>query len=694
MGSRSRVLRTFNLLTMLLLFAGLAPVATTQTSEPAANSPDLRPVAGVKKPKPRVVIIGLDGMMPEQVERYRNRIPEVDRFLTRGFFSPAIESPYTDTPTNWTTIATGAWVGTHGITSFDAHLPGMLLGDSTPTFNSRLAQAEYLWHAAERQGKRSILINYPIAFPKLLKNGVVIGGDGLTSRAWAVRHPDLITSFRRVPRGKPLVLGPAKDWKNVPPSYKVLREGVVVLSEQVRIEWGASGLVESGVIPATAERRYVLIFKDGDATKLLLSASRDAGKPIAVLARGDWSGWVKENFSGKDCLRQYKVLDLNADGTEVTIYGTIAATLMGWAYPAGLEQRIIANAGAYVEALELSPDQALSVGWFGPDVAKELMSIQAEWFAKTVAYLNRTEDWDLMMMHFHEPDGINHQELGKLDPSMGPEINSRADAFLGDTIAILFQMAAKIAQECDDGHTYVMVVSDHGNLPLTKIINVQGIMMREGWTSYAKNEKTGRWSLDPAHSVAAFENSGVWINLKGRELNGLVEPGPKYEELRTKIINRLQKVTDPETGKPVFSIVAKREDLEELGIWGERTEDVFAFNKPYYVAWSGPKSMTINIPEELMNTYRDSREVIPLATATAAGYYDRTLTADHWGLPTGTVGYASNRATFILTGPGIVPGGRAARVNLVDAAPTASHLLGIRPPEQCEGRIVWQALEK
>jgi hypothetical protein len=104
--------------------------------------------------------------------------------------------------------------------------------------------------------------------------------------------------------------------------------------------------------------------------------------------------------------------------------------------------------------------------------------------------------------------------------------------------------------------------------------------------------------------------------------------------------------------------------------------------------------MTKNIPEELMNTYRDSREVIPLATAIDAGYYDRSLTADHWGLPTGTVGYASNRASFILYGPGVVQGGSAARINLVDVAATTSYLLGIRPPEQCEGRIVWQALAK
>jgi len=133
-----------------------------------------------RRSHPRIILIGMDGLMPEQIERYRNDIPELARFLETGFFSPAYSSPYTCTATNWPTIATGAWVGTHGCTSFNVHLPGMELGETAPSFNSELCQAEYFWQAAERQGKRCILINYPCAFPRLLKNGVVIGGDGLS----------------------------------------------------------------------------------------------------------------------------------------------------------------------------------------------------------------------------------------------------------------------------------------------------------------------------------------------------------------------------------------------------------------------------------------------------------------------------------------------------------------------------------
>ena len=242
-------------------------------------------------PRRKVILIGMDGLMPEQIERYMDDIPELREFLERGFFAPAYSSPYTCTATNWTTIATGAWVGTHGCTSFNAHLPNIKLDETTPTFNSHLCQAEYFWHAAERQGKRSILINYPCAFPKLLENGVVIGGDGLNSPTWTVRGPDVLQSHpdetfnnRMMPPNR-ILLQEAGPWLNVPPDYAVIREGVVRLDEQGRFKWDAAGIQvddsADGESDRDAEYRYVLIFRQNGKTEALLSRSRDMRDAIA-----------------------------------------------------------------------------------------------------------------------------------------------------------------------------------------------------------------------------------------------------------------------------------------------------------------------------------------------------------------------------------------------------------------------------
>ncbi|MEW5979324.1 MAG: alkaline phosphatase family protein [Acidobacteriota bacterium] len=678
-----------SLLLPLCLHLGMVPVW-------AATRPGPEETTSKATSKRKVILIGLDGTMPEYIDRYRDQIPELDRLVKQGFFSPAIESPYTDTATNWNTIATGAWVGTHGITSFNAHLPGMLLGEDTPTFNTQLVQAEYLWHAAERQGKRTILINYPTAFPKLLKNGVVVGGDGLSSKNWTVRSAEFISSFRELPHSKRLIMQSAQEWTNVPRDYKVLREGVVLLDDQQRFGWGVGGLVDEGTLrEGKGVRRYVLAVRVGSSVKVLISDKRDAKKAIALLGKGEWSGWIEEDFDGKKCLRQYKVLDLNLEGTEVTIYGTMAAVPTGWGFPAGVERRVIENAGAYVEALELTPDQGLLNGWFGRDMALEIMNIQAQWAEKCAAYLSKSEDWDLMAVQYHAPDGIAHLILGDLE---SPDTTKRqaADEFLRDVIRRLFQMVDTIKRQCADENTFLFVVSDHGNLPKTRFINVVGIMMREGWTKFAKEEKSGLWFLDPKNSLAAYGNTGVWINLKGREKEGVVNPGQEYESLRRKVIERLRRVTDPLTGEDAFSLIGKREELEQLGLWGERIEDILSFPKPYHLALATSKWGIGNlneVPEKLFALYRDPRDVLPMKEAIEAGYI-RDLSAVHWGLPTASVGYASNRAIFMLSGPGVEQNKRAARVNLVDVAATISHCLGIRPPDQCEGRIVWQAFSK
>ena len=679
---------------LIFLSAGSLIDALAQTPVPAPGSVTQTPA------KRKVILFGFDGMMPEQIERYKNDIPELARFVDKGFFAPAIESPYTDTGTNWNTIETGAWVGTHGMTGFEVHLPGMRLGESlggesTGGWPEELMPADDLFHAAERQGKRVVEINYPDAFPQLLKNGVVIGGKGLGAHDWQVRGADFISSFRQPRQCKRMILGDAEVWKNVPPSYQVLHQGLVFLNDQQRFGWSTLGMTEvRNIHSEKGEQRYFLIFKEGKSTKVLIADSADASHPIAVLEKGQWSGWVHENFAGKPTLRQYKVLDLNAEGTQVSIYGTPAPVLAGWGYPKGIEQAIVENAGAYLEGLELAPIFGLGAGWYDWDVAYEIMRLQTSFLQKCAAYINKTQDWDLMAVVIHAPDGINHMEIGKLESS-DPAVREAADRHLRETIRILFQMASAMVREIGDANTVVCFVSDHGNLPKTHWVNVQGILMHAGWTKFVRDQGTGLWNLDTEHSVAVYGNSGVWINVKGREQGGIVDPGKEYETLRTKIIQKLREVKDPDTGEDAYALVGRREDMEGLGIWGNRTEDVIAFERPHYFAQGTAVSCNnaYKIPEVMMKFYQEGPDMIPWSEAVKLGFI-WGVTAVHWGLPTSSVGFASNRATFLISGNGVVEGKRAARVNLVDVAPTLSYFLGIRPPEQCEGRIVFQAVEK
>ena len=68
------------------------------------------------------MLIGVDGAMLSMVEQYleAGSMPALAGLLNDGTAVEALPSVPVDTPTNWTTIATGAEPVNHGINSFIA----------------------------------------------------------------------------------------------------------------------------------------------------------------------------------------------------------------------------------------------------------------------------------------------------------------------------------------------------------------------------------------------------------------------------------------------------------------------------------------------------------------------------------------------------------------------------------------------
>ncbi len=127
----------------------------------------------------KLLLIGLDGAMIGLVRKFSDEgsLPHLHQLIQEGSLLEVLPSPPCDTATNWTTIATGAWTGTHGVTGFGVHLPGESYELGTRcTCDTRLCQAEYLWNVAEKQGLTCLLYDYPPCRPVTLKNGIVLGG--------------------------------------------------------------------------------------------------------------------------------------------------------------------------------------------------------------------------------------------------------------------------------------------------------------------------------------------------------------------------------------------------------------------------------------------------------------------------------------------------------------------------------------
>jgi predicted AlkP superfamily phosphohydrolase/phosphomutase len=112
--------------------------------------------------KRKLLLIGVDQAIPYLIDKFLKDdvMPNLAKLVERGVKGEAFSCIPTDTPTNWTTIATGANVEKHGVTSFYLHLPGEPLDKGLEQKNrsrsqlSRFCTAEYIWDVVDRAGLR------------------------------------------------------------------------------------------------------------------------------------------------------------------------------------------------------------------------------------------------------------------------------------------------------------------------------------------------------------------------------------------------------------------------------------------------------------------------------------------------------------------------------------------------------------
>jgi len=639
---------------------------------------------------PRLILVGLDGAMPEMIERFLPALPNFRRLMEQGFFAPAWSSPTCDTPTNWTTIATGSWTATHGITSFNVHLPGTPVTAHRPTFNSTFCRSEYLWQAAERQGLRPVVLNWPGGWPVRVKDGVVVGGDAIISWQWRVAPP-LSYHTRPVsedPNGL-VELGEAGGWSHVPQHSRAL-ETAVSLAGGYGATWSSGGLEIESVEAAgtTADLRILVLDPDGSGyRRVIVSPDKDAAHAVADLCPGDWSDWIIGRFGGsRECAFRLKLVELSRDGSVLNLCRSTAEATSGWAYPEAVAQDLVREAGPFVEGLEcLGSMPALA----GEETEIEQLEIQCDWMVRAARHLIATQRCDILLMQLHSTDGLNHRHLARVCPESSKYDAAEADPYWDlyrRNYAVCDRMIGRIMDECAGPDTVVAVVSDHGCVYVDKIVWLPGALLQRGLVAYKPGQKPGTYDLDTTRSrVRPTAANYIWVNLKGREKGGIVEPGEEYERVCQEAIQALYSLEDPQTGQCPVQLALKTSEARHLGQHGPNMPDIIYFLRPGYTDYPCGFT-TLDFSRGGMPDARDLIAGGGFALASTDGHH-------HVYLPYAGGKTASNRAIFALAGPGVRRGSRLEHVDLVDVAPTLCRLIGIQPPAQSEGRVVEEALE-
>jgi predicted AlkP superfamily phosphohydrolase/phosphomutase len=164
------------------------------------------------------------------------------------------------------------------------------------------------------------------------------------------------------------------------------------------------------------------------------------------------------------------------------------------------------------------------------------------------------------------------------------------------------------------------------------------------------------WSRTQAYCLPTDLEGYVRVNLRGREPQGIVSPGPDYEKILAQISVALMELRHADSGKPVVQSVIRVDDVFP----GDRR----AYLPDLIVQWDSSSPI---------RSVRSSR------TGIVSGNSPDPRSGTHRG------------PGFVLaSGPGIAPGTTLAG-HIVDFAPTALARMGISVPDKMRGRI-WPVL--
>ncbi|MCK4413105.1 MAG: alkaline phosphatase family protein [Candidatus Eisenbacteria sp.] len=159
------------------------------------------------------------------------------------------------------------------------------------------------------------------------------------------------------------------------------------------------------------------------------------------------------------------------------------------------------------------------------------------------------------------------------------DLYRRADDLVGRTLEYVK----------NDENTAFFVLSDHGFKPFKRGINLNSWFLQNGYMA-SKNGDIGRyfdgvdWSRTKAYT---FGLAGIYINVKGRETDGTVDPQEEYRAVKAELVETLSGLKDPETGRVGILRVYDGAEIFRGPYRRNGPDLIVGYNVGYRASWDG-----------------------------------------------------------------------------------------------------------
>ncbi|MGB8644905.1 MAG: alkaline phosphatase family protein [Anaerolineae bacterium] len=472
---------------------------------------------------------------------------------------------------------------------------------------------------------------------------------------------------------------------------------------------GAWSPLESTVPPVTASAwTSFMTGKNPGAHGLFDFMQRRKGSydlaPVSSRDRDGKAVWEMAGEAGKQVI----VMGVPVTYPPESVNGLMVTGMLtprgasDYTYPPALKDEIQRAIGEYI----VYSDEVYSKG--RGEIFMQALRHSIQQRARAAAYLLHKYPWDLGVLVFPETDTVCHGLWSSYDPTHHQHDPAEAAKFHDGILQVYRQIDAALGEliASFSPDTAVLVMSDHGHGPVRNFLYVNNFLKQKGYlkinpapasrlktlafdlgltprTVYSwllalglgklrrtlDKRRGGRgllkrfflsfsdvdWSRTRAYSIGYIGE--VHVNLKGREPQGIVEPGAEYEQVRDEIIRDLKQLTLSD-GAPLVERLWKKEELYHGAHLDEAPDILFL-----------PKGL----------------ETIAFGDFE---FGSNKILEPSYGVS------SSHRMNGILiaAGPPVQNDVAFQGARLIDLAPTILHLLELPVPADMDGRVLTEAL--
>ena len=580
-------------LTRRAFLAGAAAALAAGCGRPGSTSPARTD---------RVIVLGVDGFDPVLLERFvaEGLMPNCKRLIETGSFRRLQTSDPPQSPVAWSNFISGTNPGGHGIFDFLARDPTTMVpyhataraeqAKSSVTLGSwkiplssghlqNLRRGPTFWNSLEERGIPCTVLRVPANFPPAAGETLALSGMGT---------PDLLGTYGQFTYFTDDAGSRTRD---------------VPGGRMVRVE-RRDGRVEC-VLPGPENS----FSAEGSATEIPFTVYFDPNRPLAkiaiqdeafLLAEGEWSDWVVVRFSllphavdAAGICRFY--LQRARDGFALYVSPVNidpAHPALPISNPPDYSRRLVRELGYFYTQGMAEDTKALSAGVLSSGEYRQQATFVLEERMRFFEHELARFDRGFFFHYFSTLDLSSHVFWRTLDPAH-PLYSAALAAEHGDFIPSLYaQVDRAIGQALArvDERTLLIVMSDHGFTSFRRQFNLNSWLM----DNYYVRPKLSRaqsvnslfadvdWHRTKAYGLGI---NGLYLNLKGREVHGTVEPGQPADRLCRELAQRLTAVRDPATDEPVISRVLRASEAYSGPYAGDGPDLIIAYHKHYRASW-------------------------------------------------------------------------------------------------------------